>query len=96
MADEVEALRAELAAAQAELQRNKDEKERVAAELEVANAENEMHAKKKAYLDETGLTDTEFEDKKTNSEVPSYSTLDVFLQQRAVLRREGSSKRWRR
>ena len=72
MADaaELEALRAQLAAAEAELQANKEEKEKVAEELALAQKEKAAHAKKKAYLDETGLTDAEFEDKKATVEVP--------------------------
>jgi len=70
MADELAALREQLAAAQEELATNKEEKERVAKQLEQANAEVEANNKKKAYLDETGLTEAEFDDKKATTEVP--------------------------
>ena len=63
------ALREQLAAAQDELAKNKEEKERVAKELKKANAEVEANNKKKAYLDETGLTEAEFDDKKATTEV---------------------------
>ena len=66
---EVEELRKQLAAAQDELAKNKEEKEKVAKELEHANAEVEANNKKKAYLDETGLTEAEFDDKKSTTEV---------------------------
>lgn len=71
MADvaELEKLREQLAAAEAELAKNREEKQKVADELALAQKEKADQVKRKAYLDQTGLTEEEFEDKKATLEV---------------------------
>ena len=66
---EIEALRAQLAAAEEQLMKNQEEKNAVAKELEQAQKEKADQQRKKAFLDETGLTEAEFEDKKAMVEV---------------------------
>jgi len=70
MADvaELEKLREQLAAAEAELVKNREEKQLVADELALAQKEKADQVKKKAFLDQTGLTEEEFDDKKATLE----------------------------
>merc|ERR1712167_158498 len=69
MADgEIEKLREQLAAAEAELAKRDAENKAVASELEKAQKEKADELRKKDYLDQTGLTEEEFEDKKSTLE----------------------------
>merc|ERR1712166_867571 len=65
--DDVAALKAQLAAAEAELQQHRDEKEQFQKELETAQKEKEEADLKLGYLNKIGLTEEEFQEKKSSA-----------------------------
>merc|ERR1712153_163045 len=65
--DDVAALKAQLAAAEAELQQHRDEKEQFQKELESAQKEKEEADLKLGYLNKIGLTEEEFQEKKSSA-----------------------------
>jgi len=84
---EIEALRAQLAAAEEQLMKNQEEKNAVAKELEQAQKEKADQQRKKAFLDETGLTEAEFEDKKAMVEGRLMRKVEEMKGRRVALER---------
>ena len=70
--DDVAALKAQLAAAEAELQQHRDEKEQFQKELETAQKEKEEADLKLGYLNKIGLTEEEFQEKKSSATVRAH------------------------
>merc|ERR1712166_1500799 len=67
MPEDAAALKAQLAAAEAELQQHRDEKEQFQKELETAQKEKEEADLKLGYLNKIGLTEEEFQEKKSSA-----------------------------
>ena len=66
---DIEALRAQLAAAEAELQKHREEKEAMQADLESAQKEKAEADEKMNYLNKIGITEEEFAERRAGVEV---------------------------
>ena len=68
-AGDIEALRAQLAAAEAELKKHREEKEAMQADLESAQKEKAEADEKMNYLNKIGITEEEFAERRVGVEV---------------------------